>query len=216
MTERHANLTFRFLIAIGVWLLVCFCTGCATKPKARAGKTYSIAPADPGTPATASSASSVATLPVPAGSSVESVPARPATPTTPAEPATVKVVLSAPSELRVESHGESASTGTVDTTVAVKKAELTQASHDRAPLLWVAIACGVLGVVARIVVKEWPAIGNGFLAAAALAGVAWKVAEVPWWGFLGVFLVVGAIIAGYKRAEWDANKDFIPDQFQKP
>jgi hypothetical protein len=115
----------------------------------------------------------------------------------------------------VESHGEAASTGTVDTTVAVKKAELTQASKDRAPLLWVAIACGVLGVVARIVVKEWPAIGNGFLAAAALAGIAWKVAEVPWWGFLGIFLVVGAIMAGYKRAEWDRDGNGLPDFLER-
>ena len=215
MTERHAHMAFRLFMAVGLWVcIVVVFSGCATKPKARAGKTYSVAPADPGTPATSSSVSSVATLPVPAGSSVESVPAKPATATTPAEPATVKVTLSAPSELKVESHGEAASTGTVDTTVAVKKAELAQGSKDRAPLLWVAIACGVLGVVARIVVKEWPAIGNGFLAAAALAGVAWKVSEVPWWAFLGVFLLIGAIIAGYKRAEWDKNRDFIPDSFQ--
>lgn len=188
-------------------------SGCS-HPRVKAGGASAVAPVDPGTPALASSGSSVATVPLPAGSSVETVPGTAATPSTPASPPSVKVTLAAPSELRVETHGEASSTGTVDTTVAMHRITTEQAAADRKPLLWVAIGCGVAGILARALVKEWPAIGNALLGAAALAAVAWKVSEVPWWAFAAFLAVVAVGIAFYKRAEWDANGNGVPDALE--
>ena len=206
--------SFRLLAwsALGALLvLVASCaSGCVRQPRAKAGQATAFAPMDPGKPGEASSSSSVATLPVPPGSTVETVPGTPEAPAP-----SVKVTLSAPSELRVESHGESASSGTVDTSVAVKKAELAQASSDRQPLLWVAIVCGVLGLILRSVAKEWPALGNGFLLAGVFAGAAWKLSEVPGWIWMAVLVAVVLLVLGYKRAEWDANGDGVPDVLQR-
>lgn len=187
--------------------------GCTTKPRAKAGKASAVAPADPGTPASASSGSSVATLPVPAGSTVETDPGKPAEAGKPAVAPSVKVTLAAPSELRVESHGEASSTGTVDATVAVKKAELAQASADRAPLLWAAIGSLVAGVV--FVVMKWPGVATVAFVAAGCFFAAWKLAEVPWWAGLLAVVAGGALFLGYKRGELDADGDGIPDFLEK-
>jgi hypothetical protein len=187
--------------------------GCAAKPRAKAGQASAMAPADPGTPAFASSGSSVAMLPVPAGSTVETVPGKPAEAGKPGEPAQVKVTLAAPSELRVESHGEASSTGTVDATVAVKKAELAQASADRAPLLWAAIASLVAGVV--FVVMKWPGVATVAFVAAGCFFAAWKLAEVPWWAGLLAVVAGAALFLGYKRGEWDADGNGTPDFLER-
>lgn len=164
---------------------------------------------DAGTPATAKSGGTVTTLPLAAGSKVTFTPAPSV------DAGTVSVELSAPSEFRVESHAREASTGTIDTATAQHRIDTEARTEERKPLLWAAIICGVAGVLARIVLKEWPAIGNGLLAAAALAGVAWKVAEIPWWAFLAVIGGVVLVVLGYKRAEWDQDGDGIPDVLQR-
>ena len=199
-----------------LFLLVMLVSGCATAPRVKVGGSSAVGPVDPGTPARVESASTVATLPVPAGSVVEAVPAHAATAETKGIPASVRVTLATPSEFRLESHGEAATTGTVDTSVAVKRAELAQASADRSPLLWVAIVCGVAGVLALGLLKEWPIYGRALLAAAAVAGVAWKVAEVPWWAFAVVIVLAGLGVCFYKRGQWDANGNGIPDILEKP
>lgn len=200
-------------LSFGMLILLASCSvGCATRPRASAGRAAAVAPADPGTPASASSGSTVSTLAIPAGSSVETVPVQAAAGSTQAAPATVKVTLAAPSELRMESHGEASSTGTVDATVAVKRVELAQASADKAPLLWAGIASLVAGVV--FVVLQWPGVATvAFIAAVAFFG-AWKLADVPWWAGLLALVAGGALFLGYKRGEWDADGNGVPDYLE--
>ena len=199
-----------------VAMLVLCLLGCGTAlPKVKVKGATAQGPRDIGAPATVESGGTVTTLPVPAGSTVESVPAVPASATSAAIPAAVKVVLAGASELRSETHASKASSGSTDSTVAVKRIEVENAASERRPLLWAAIACGVLGILARSLVKEWPAVGNGLLGAAVLAAIAWKVAEVPWWAFAALLAVVALGIAFYKRAEWDANGNGIPDALEK-
>lgn len=166
-------------------------------------------PNDPGTPGTVESGSTTTTTPLPTGSTVESTPA------TATAPAGVKVTLSAPSEMRTETRIEKANTGTVDTTVAVKRIETESAAAERRWLLWAAIGCGVAGLVVRSLLPAWPGLSNGLLAGAVAAGVAWKLAEVPAWLWL-CFLAGAALLAlGYKRAEWDKNGNLVPDFLEK-
>jgi len=191
-------------------------TGCNHSPaRVKLKGSSAIAPIDNGTPATLEIGGTITTLPVPAGSTVESVAAVPASATSEAIPASVKVVLAGPSEMRSETHQERASSGAIDTKVATKRIEIEAAVAERKPLLWVALGCGVLGVLLLVVVKEWPALGKGFLAAGVVAGVAWKVSDVPSWAFLAVLVAVGLLIAGYKRAEWDKDGNGIPDVLEK-
>lgn len=198
------------LLVIG---LVVFLSGCSSVPRlkvrARGEEFNVVGNRDAGTPASAKSGGSVTTLPLAAGSKVTWTSAPNV------EAGVVSVELSAPSEFRVESHASEASTGTIDTTVAKHRIDTEAATAERKPLLWVAIGCGVLGVILRVVVKEWPAWGNGFMLAGAVAGLAWKVAEIPWWAFLAVILGVLLLVLGYKRKEWDANGDGVPDVLQK-
>lgn len=189
-------------------LLACLAfAGCASLPRATISTGSAVGPRDNGTPAKVSSGSTVTTAVIPTGSTITFTPADSVAPVT--------ATISAPMELRTESRTESAQTGTVDTTVATKRIEVESAADERRPLLWVAIACGVLGVLAFALLKEWPIIGRALLAASALAGVAWKVAEVPWWAFAAVLLFAAIAVAFYKRAEWDADKDGIPDILQR-
>jgi len=206
----------RPIAILALLVLVGTLTGCSHSPvrvKLKGGS--ATAPIDNGTPATIETGGTVTTLPVPAGSTVESVSAVPATATSAAVPAAVRVVLAGPSEMRSETHQERASSGAIDTKVATKRIEIEAAVAERKPLLWVALGCGVLGVLLLVVVKEWPALGKGFLTAGVVAGVAWKVSDVPSWAFLGVLVAVGLLIAGYKRAEWDRDGNGIPDVLEK-
>jgi hypothetical protein len=104
-----------------------------------------------------------------------------------------------------------ASTGVIDTSLAKHKVDV----EDRAKLLWVAIGCGIAGVALRSLMPAWPAWSNGAFAAAALAFLAWKFAEVSPWAWLGVLIGVGLLVLGYKRAEWDKDGDNVPDFLQK-
>lgn len=90
-----------------------------------------------------------------------------------------------------------------------------EANKARAPLLYAAIAMALLGGIARALASAWPSLSTGLWLAAALAGAAWKFAEVPWWAFLLALAAALLLIAGYKRGEIDANKNGIPDILEK-
>jgi hypothetical protein len=214
------NIPWRAVLAVIIiaGLAVLFLSACSSVPglrvKSKFGKEYAdqfnvTGNKDQGTPATAESSGSKATVPLPTGSEVKFTPAEGV------DVGMVSVKLSAPSSFSFESRGTKASTGTIDTATAKHRIDVETAAKEREPLLWVAIGCGVLGVLALIVLKEWPSIGKGLLAASVLASIAWKVAEVPWWAWLAVLAGVGLVIAGYKRAEWDANGDGVPDILQR-
>ena len=202
--------TFCFVAMVVLCLL-----GCGTAlPKVKVKGATAQGPRDIGTPATVESGGTVTTLPVPAGSTVESVPAVPASATSAGIPAVVKVVLAGASELRSETHASKASSGSTDSTVAVKRIEVESAASERRWLLWAAIGCGVVGLVLKSMLPAWPALSNGLLVGAVAAGCAWKLAEVPAWLWLAVLVGAGLMVAGYKRAEWDANGNGIPDALE--
>ena len=201
------------LIAYGVITLLVLCLfGCGIAlPRVKVPGATAQGPRDIGVPAVVESGGTVTTLPVPSGSTVESVPAVPASATSAAIPASVKVVLAGASELRSETHSAKASSGSTDSTIAVKRIEVESAASERRWLLWAAIGCGMVGLVLKSMLPAWPALSNGLLVGAMAAGCAWKLAEVPAWLWLAVLAVAGLMVAGYKRAEWDANGNNIPD-----
>jgi hypothetical protein len=206
--------------AVGVVVLITALAsclpGCASVRARLKGGASANAPKDNGTAASVSSGTSVSTVPLPVGSTVETVQGTPETATSPAVPPSVRVTLAAPSELRVETTAEAATTGTIDTATAKHRIDVETASAGRAPLLWAAIVAAGGAVV--LMVMKWPT-------AAMLCGIgsgvfffAWRVSGLPdWFWFIGAAAVLSGacLMLGYKRAEWDANGDFIPDALQK-
>lgn len=200
-------------------ICLCLCTGCnllrrAPSIKLPTGETVT-GPKDAGTPPTINTSDAGTTMAIPAGSTVKvtATEAQPATQDKPAVPATTVTEITPAKDTMIQ-HTEKkvqASAGTVDTTV--RKHEIDVA--ERRVLLYIAIACGIAGIVLKSMMPAWPALSNGLLVGAVLAGAAWKFAEVPAWLWLAVLAGVGMMVLGYKRAEWDANGDGIPDVLQR-
>lgn len=201
-----------------------FLSGCGLlnrQPVIKSGEITVRGPADAGKPATLTTSNTGTTVPLPEGSVIvvtetAAQPAQPATSTEPAVPAkpavtVTEIIPGGPTEVRKIESTVKADTGTVDTSVRQHQIDVA----ERRWLLWTAIGCGIVGIVVRSMLPAWPALSNGLLAAAALAGLSWKLADVPSWIWLAALLVVGLLVLGYKRAEWDANKDGIPDILQK-
>lgn len=179
------------------------------------------APKNNGTPATVASSGEETRMEVAAGSTVtettiDAQPAVPATPDTPAQPAQPRTVvrevhLSAPTAIVQKAQHVQTSTGTIDTAVALRK---VQAAESRW-LLWAAIGCGIGGLVVRSMLPAWPSLSNGLFAGAVCAFIAWKFSDLPAWFFLVPIGLLGAKALGYKRAEWDANGNGVPDLLEK-
>jgi hypothetical protein len=198
-------------------LVLASCSGCVRNPGIRlkgsdkfgGAKDLSevFGPKDPGTPATALNSGSKTTVPLPAGSEVTWAPAQNV------ESGMVGVKLSGPSEIVIEQHSAQASTGTIDVATAQHRIDKETAAKERKPLLWAAIGAVAAGVVCMVM--RWPSAAVLAFIAAGAFFAAWKLAEVPWWA--GVLAVVAGafLVLGYKRAEWDKNKDWIPDKLQK-
>lgn len=120
------------------------------------------------------------------------------------------VELPEPTDFMQEVRRIQASTGTVDTSVAMHKADLA----ERRWLLFVAVGCALAGLIIRSMLPAWPSLSNGLLLGAAVAGISWKLAEIPGWLWAVGILISLILVAGYKRAEWDKDKDGIPDFLQ--
>lgn len=201
------------------WTLsLVFLTGCSLirLPKVTIpGGPTALGPRDAGTPAVVTSDTGTTTFDAPAGSvmTVETHAAVPATATLPAVPEhrIVKWTFPAPTRVITTDNKSTASSGTIDTSVAKHRID----TEDRRILLYVSMICGALGLVARIALKEWPTAGNALLISSACAFASWKLAEIPTWIWFAVIVVAGGVILGYKRAEWDANGDGIPDALQR-
>lgn len=174
------------------------------------------APPMAGKPATIAKSDSGVTVPLPEGSRLVKTEFGPvaATEKTPARPAktVTEIIPGAPTEYHETKATVDASSGTVDTSVAKHQID----AAERRWLLLAAIGCGILGLVAKSMLPAWPSLSNGLLIASPCAFAAWKFAEVPPWLWACVVVGVLLLIAGYKRAEWDANKDGIPDILQRP
>lgn len=120
--------------------------------------------------------------------------------------------LSEPSEYQETSSRVDASTGTIDTEVAKKRIDV----ESKAPFLYAAIAC-VLGAVGCMIARFHTAALLSAVAAVSFFAL-WKMSDLPsWFVSVAVAALAGGafLIFGYKRAEWDANKDGIPDFLQK-
>lgn len=189
--------------------------GCTYLPSLKIGKDRVTAPRDAGSPATLNKDEVKTTLDVPANTTVVTtqVAATPATDKSPAMPAytTTEWRFLAPTKFEQTAVGLLASTGTVDTSVAKHRID----AAERRWLLWAAIGCGIGGILVRSLLPAWPAMSNGLLLAAALAGLSWKFSELPAWLWATVIGGAVLLIVGYKRAEWDANKDGVPDFLQR-
>lgn len=172
-------------------------------------------PKDNGTPVTLDSREAKSTLTIPAGTKVTStitdpVPATPSSPFLPGRTLT-EWTFTTPATFDTSAISSAATTGTIDTSVAKHRIDVS----ERRWLLWTAIACGIAGLIVKSLLPQWPALSNGLLIAAPLAFAAWKLADVPSWLWFVAIAVVILLSLGYKRAEWDKNGDGIPDILQK-
>lgn len=188
--------------------------GCKTVPRIKSKVADVVGVKDAGKPATLESGEAKESMTIPAGTqvTVRNVDATPATANTPFKPSEKVVTFGVPKDTRWEAVSSSlrADTGVIDTTVATAKIE----AEERRWLLLTAIGCAVVGVLAKSLLPAWPAIPNGLLLMAVIAGVTWKVSALPDW----LFALGGAgwlLAAGYKRAELDKDKDGVPDFLQK-
>jgi hypothetical protein len=195
------------LISVAFALLLTACSaggGVRTKHGSASG------PKDPGTPSFVDNADTITETVLPAGSTVESVPQ------SEASPAFTRVVLSAPTVIKTSVSTTKAQSGTVDTTVAQKRIEEETKSKEKAPLLYAGIACFALAIVAAVL--KWPVVGAILAGGGAFFLASWKLAGLPdWFWMLGAacVLIGGSIFLGFKRSEWDANGNLIPDRFER-
>ena len=107
--------------------------------------------------------------------------------------------------IRASSGGMSPEVANAQVSADLERDRIKQASKDRAPLLWAAIGSALAGVLALGLLKEWPIIGRSLLAFSALAGVAWKVSEIPAWIPFVALVAAALVVIAYKRAEKDSN-----------
>lgn len=196
--------------------MTCFCivvlflfAGCMPAPAIRTQSASVVGNRDAGKPATLASETKETALQIPAGSSVTETK----TEATPTAPAVVerRIEFTEPTKLTETTTIIKADTGTVDQSVALRKAD----NAERRVWLYAAIAAAISGLVLRSLLPAWPGLSRGLLIAAAVFAGAWKFSEVPWWAGLIAIGAVALVALGYKRAEWDANNNLIPDALEK-
>jgi hypothetical protein len=200
-----------FILAI----LAVFLAGCSTVGKIKSKTLTVLGVESAGKGATLDENHETAVLPLPAGTRavMTSFPATAGVPATETSPAiapqpgrtVTEFVFDKPTEWRKTGTYIRADTGTVDTTVARHRIDVA----ERRWLLWVAIGCGIAGLVMRSTLPQWPSISNGLLLGAVAAGLAWKLAEVPAWLWLGILALVTILVLGYKRREKDEKEEAI-------
>ncbi len=175
--------------------------GCSWLPaKIKSGATTVTAVKDAGKPATLETGDKGESLPIPAGSSltVTKVEAMPAAPNVPAQPAreVTEVHLTEPTVWTRTEKTVKADTGTVDTSVALKKVETAESRV----LLYAALAA-MLGA-GVFVYLHYPTPAMMCAGAAVVLFIAWKVAGMPdWlWG-VGAAALGGAVFLyiGHER-----------------
>lgn len=181
-------------------------TGCAYFQKRGAikvGDASVTGVADAGKPATLNTSQAGSVLPLPEGTTFtltkfEAIPATLGPNGHPAVPArtVTEIVLTKPTELRTTESRVQADTGTIDTTVAMKK---INAAESR-PLLYLAIVSVI--AVGFFMYKDYktPAGMSAFSAVAFF--LAWKASGLPdWFWMLGVAGLVGGffLYIGHER-----------------
>lgn len=212
MTGPKRVTLFVVVIAVGALLVFLF-GGCALTKGRIKGDGITVNGVKDGDGAKLDTSTSAEVLTLPAGTKVTTVkgsasPAIPATETSPAVPAkpateTTTFVLPRDTQWRKDERSVAADVGVIDQTVAVKRLEIA----ERKWLLWVAIGCGVAGMIAKASFPAWPTIANGLLLSAVVAFAAWKLSDIPAWAWLATIAVAVLLVMGYKRREKDEREE---------
>lgn len=182
-------------------IALCLLTGCSLfnrGGKISTGGVTVTAQPDAGKPATLSTAEAGTTMAIPAGSTIKVTQ----TEATPASPATTvtEIVPSAPTEIRHTEKKVNADSGTVDTSVALKKIE---AAESRV-LLYAALACVV--AAGFFIWAQYPTPAMACGAGAVIFFLSWKASGLPdwFWACGAVAVCVGiAIYLGHKRGLYE-------------
>lgn len=183
---------------LALLLLLFLLTGCAffnRQPNIRSGGTTVTAPADAGKPGVLGTSQSNAGVTVPANTGVKMIKtaAVPASETALFQPEKWEVIFTPTKDTRIETTSSyvQASTGTVDTSVALRKV----AAAEARVLLYAALGAAVGAAVFLWLKYPTPALICG--AASVVFFLAWKVSDLPSW-----FWVVGAVALAGAGALW--------------
>lgn len=181
------------LVLICAALIVSGCAAFQGRGTIRSGDATVIGVKDAGKPATLNTGETRSGVAIPAGTPVTITrhAATPATPETPFQPAREEVTFTPSKETRMESVTTTvdANTGTVDTTVALKKVQVAA----RAPLLYAAFAAAALAAFFVYIQYPTPAMLAG--GAAVIFFLAWKLSELPEWVWaLGLVSAVAGVV----------------------
>lgn len=182
-------------------IALCLLSGCSLfnrGGKISTGGVTVTAQPDAGKPATLSTAEAGTSMAIPAGSTIK-VTQTEATPATPATTVT-EIVPSAPTEIRHTEKKVNADSGTVDTSVALKKIE---AAESRV-LLYAALACVV--AAGFFIWAQYPTPAMACGAGAVIFFLSWKASGLPdwFWACGAVAVCVGiAIYLGHKRGLYE-------------
>ena len=182
-------------------IALCLLSGCSLfnrGGKISTGGVTVTAQPDAGKPATLSTAEAGTSMAIPAGSTIKVTQ----TEATPASPATTvtEIVPSAPTEIRHTEKKVNADSGTVDTSVALKKIE---AAESRV-LLYAALACVV--AAGFFIWAQYPTPAMACGAGAVIFFLSWKASGLPdwFWACGAVAVCVGiAIYLGHKRGLYE-------------
>lgn len=176
-------------------------SGCALfKPKGtiNVGKAQVTAVADNGKPATLATSDAKESVAIPKDTTV-TITEHPATPTAPAFKVT-ELHFNSPTEWQKFTGTVSANTGTVDTSVAEKKLDISA----RQPLLYAAMLSAIAGVFFLYRAYPTPAALCGLSAVFFL--IVWRTASLPAWmwglGALGIAAGV-ALYLGHHRGLYE-------------
>jgi hypothetical protein len=199
---------------LGCLMILMSVAGCASKPGIiTTAKGAIVTPDNASAPSAIATATATESTAIPKGSTI-TVTETPATAQAPAQKVTAYNFAEAATQTRVEesTRAEVAPPRAPDQTVALRKADNTA----RLPLLYAAIGAAAIGLV--FMVMKWPTAAASSGGAAVVFFIAWQAAGLPAWFYMvGILLLVAGacVVLGYKRAEWDANGDGVPDIFQQ-
>ncbi len=192
----------RSTLAVFLIFYVCGCAMFKARGVLKSEDVTVTAVGDAGKPGELHTSNGAEKVPIPAGSTitVRKTDAVPATDKTPFQPAVewTEVKLNGPSYWERTKKDVDASTGTVDTSVALKKVQVAESR----PLLYAAIA-SLLGC-GFFLYRAYPTPAFACGCAAIVFFLAWKVSGVPDWmwgvGACGLVAAVGLYL-GHERGE---------------
>jgi hypothetical protein len=198
----------------GCLMILTALAGCASKPGViTTAKGAIVTPENASAPSAIATATATESTAIPKGSTI-TVTETPATAQAPAQKVTAYNFAEAATQTRVEesTRAEVAPPRAPDQTVALRKAD----NAARTPLLYAAIGAGAIAL--GFMVMKWPTAAAASGGASVVFFIAWQAAGLPAWFYMvGILLLVAGacVVLGYKRAEWDANGDGIPDILQQ-